>query len=283
MIAKKAEAAHNRGDLLIERGLLEDWTSSHQPASQTERASRKKMTLAEATAEDLRVRATPVEEASQHRSYGSLSKNELLVDPAAASVELFSSIFGDAFDEAKVDNRTGRPYITKEQYEEAINLLTDLNSSCSVSQSSQKKETASETGTNEQRSHLMGLYLRADRDRRGLIYKDDLLRVLRDDLVRVYQQNEQHEEESNASYRSHKSKSSHGLDFYNRRRSARLESPRAESQIFHTNAMPDVAAFADVGDPTPEIEAIKLAQRSRLGPQQQAEIITPFRKSRASR
>lgn len=62
----------------------------------------------------------------------------------------------------------------------------------------------------------MGLYLQADRDRQGLIYKDDLIRVLRDDLIRVYQQNEQNEEESNRSQRSHKSKSSQNIDFYNR-------------------------------------------------------------------
>lgn len=33
MIAKKAETAHSRGDLLTERDLLEEWAGSRQPAS----------------------------------------------------------------------------------------------------------------------------------------------------------------------------------------------------------------------------------------------------------
>lgn len=52
-------------------------------------------------------------------------KNELNVEPVSASLELFTSIFGEAFEKASIEKRSGRLYITKSQYEQAINMLSD--------------------------------------------------------------------------------------------------------------------------------------------------------------
>lgn len=84
---------------------------SRPQASQTARASCKKIALAEAKEDDFQVQAHPEEENGHHQP---TRQHEMSVDPAMASLELFNNIFSEAFDDANVDPRSNRLYITKE-------------------------------------------------------------------------------------------------------------------------------------------------------------------------